>query len=70
MKRKKVILTLCRVFPATHSKRGINTLFAVKLFAGRKIHTIRADEKEQWEKKIADINEGKKILCVSSPEKC
>lgn len=23
-----------------------------------------ADEKEQWEKKIADINEGKKILCV------
>lgn len=64
MKRKKVILTLCRVFPATHSKRGINTLFEVKLFAGRKIHTIRADEKEQWEKKIADINEGKKILCV------
>ena len=64
MERKKVILTLCRVFPATHSKKGINTLFAVKLFAGRKIHTIRADEKGQWAQKVADINAGNKILCV------
>lgn len=43
MTRKKVILTLSRVFPQTHSKKGINTLFAVNLFAGRKIHTIRTD---------------------------
>lgn len=64
MKRKKVILTLCKVFPKTHSKAGINTLFAVKLFAGRKIHTIRSDEKDLWGKKVADINDGKKILCV------
>ncbi len=64
MKRKKVILTLCRVFPKTHSKAGINTLFAVKLFAGRKLHTIRADEKGLWGQKAADINAGKKMLCV------
>lgn len=64
MERKKVILTLCKVFPKTHSKAGINTLFAVKLFAGRKLHTIRSDEKDLWSKKVADINEGKKILCV------
>lgn len=64
MTRKKVILTLCRVFPKTHSKAGINTLFAVKLFAGRKIHTIRSDEKDLWGQKVADINEGRKLLCV------
>lgn len=64
MTRKKVILTLSRVFPQTHSKKGINTLFAVNLFAGRKIHTIRTDEKELWEQKVADINAGNKILCV------
>ncbi len=64
MKRKKVILTLSKVFPKTHSKAGINTLFAVKLFAGRKLHTIRSDEKNLWEQKVADINSGKKILCL------
>lgn len=64
MKRKKVILTLSRVFPKTHSKAGINTLFAVNLFAGRKLHTIRSDEKKLWEQKVADINNGKKILCL------
>ncbi|MBD5256199.1 MAG: hypothetical protein HDS50_01015 [Bacteroides sp.] len=64
MKRKKVILTLSRVFPKTHSKAGITTLFAVNLFAGRKIHTIRADEKGLWAQKVADINTGKKMLCV------
>ena len=64
MTRKKVILTLSRVFPQTHSKKGINTLFAVNLFAGRKIHTIRTDEKELWEQRVKDINEGRKLLCV------
>lgn len=64
MNRKKVILTLCRVFPKTHSKAGINTLFAVKLFAGRKLHTIRSDAKDLWGQKVADINAGKKLLCV------
>lgn len=64
MNRKKVVLTLCRVFPKTHSKANINTLFAVNLFAGRKIHTIRTDEKGLWEQRVKDINEGRKLLCV------
>lgn len=64
MTRKKVILTLCRVFPKTHSKANINTLFAVNLFAGRKIHTIRSNEKGLWEQRVKDINEGRKLLCV------
>lgn len=70
MTRKKVILTLSRVFPQTHSKKGINTLFAVNLFAGRKIHTIRTDEKELWEQRVKDINEGRKLLCVRDKELC
>lgn len=64
MERKKVILTLSKAFPKSHSKSGINTLFAVKLLTGRKLHTIRKDDKKLWEKKAADINNGKKMLCV------
>lgn len=64
MERKKVILTLSRVFPKSHSKDGINTLFAVKLLSGRKLHTIRKNDKGLWDKKVADINAGKKMLCV------
>ena len=64
MKRKKVILTLSREFPKTHSKANHSTLFAINLMTGRKLHTIRDDDKGLWEQRIKDVNEGYKVLCV------
>lgn len=64
MERKKVILTLSKAFMSGHKRCGDSTLFAVKLFAGQKIHTIRKDAKAIWEQRVADINAGKKMLCV------
>lgn len=45
MEKKKVILTLCRIFPVTHSKAGEPTGFEGKLKDGKKIHTIRYNAK-------------------------
>ena len=39
--KKKIILTVSRVFPVTHSRRGEPTEFYSKLKFGQKIHTIR-----------------------------
>lgn len=39
--KKKIILTVSRVFPVTHSRRGELTEFYSKLKFGQKIHTIR-----------------------------
>lgn len=39
--KKKIILTVSRVFPVTHSRRGEPTEFDSKLKFGQKIHTIR-----------------------------
>ena len=39
--KKKIIITLSRVFPTTHSRRGEPTDFASKLASGVKKHTIR-----------------------------
>lgn len=39
--KKKILITLSRVFPQTHSRRGQPTDFGDKLIAGTKIHTIR-----------------------------
>ncbi|MCM1075971.1 MAG: hypothetical protein NC548_45595 [Lachnospiraceae bacterium] len=39
--KKKILITLSRVFPQTHSRRGEPTGFGDKLIAGTKIHTIR-----------------------------
>lgn len=64
MKRKKIITILSREFPHGHKKAGCSTLFAILLMTGRKIHTIRDDEKGLWEQRVSDINEGRKLLCV------
>ena len=39
--KKKIIITLSRVFPTIHSRRGESTDFASKLASGEKKHTIR-----------------------------
>lgn len=41
--KKKIIITLSRVFPVTHSRRGEPTGFASKLASGEKKHTIRSN---------------------------
>lgn len=64
MEKKKVILTLCRVFPVTHSKAGELTGFESKLKSGKKIHTIRYNAKGVWDKRYNDISLGKKYLSV------
>ena len=64
MEKKKVIITLSKFFPATHSKAGSPTHFEDGLKSGRKIHTIRMDKKFLWEKRCKDINSGKKFLDV------
>lgn len=38
--KKKVVVTLCRVFPVTHSLAGKPTEFEGKLKEHKKIHTI------------------------------
>lgn len=62
--KKKVILTLCRVFPVTHKKAKEPTEFETKLKNGIKIHTIRGNRKGVWDKRHADIASGRKYLCV------
>ena len=48
MEKKKVILTLCKSFPVTHSKAGEATDFEKKLKDKSKIHTIRYNAKNVW----------------------
>lgn len=73
MAKKKIIITLSRVFPTTHSKAGKSTHFREKVIKGignysciyrefwdrttPKIHTIRANY-DRWAHNIAKINEG------------
>ena len=45
--KKKIIITLSRLFPTTHSRRGEPTDFASKLASGEKKHTIRKNY-DQW----------------------
>lgn len=64
MEKKKVILTLCRIFPVTHSKAGEPTGFEGKLKGGKKIHTIRYNAKNVWDERCKGISSGKKYLSV------
>lgn len=62
--KKKVILTLCKSFPVTHSKAGSPTCFEQKLSSGDKIHTIRYNAKDVWTGRHQDIAAGRKFLSV------
>nr|UWG84734.1 MAG: hypothetical protein [Bacteriophage sp.] len=64
MDKKKVILTLCKVFPVTHSRAGEKTGFEQKLKNGIKKHTIRYNAKDVWDKRYNDISKSKKYLSV------
>lgn len=61
---KKVIITLCRVFPVIHSKAGELTHFEAKLKNGEKRHTIRYNAKNVWNGRYKDIVSGKKYLSI------
>ena len=61
--KKKVLLTLSKLFPVTHQKAGLPTNFEKNLKAGRKIHTIRWGY-DLWVKRHRDINAGTKYLSV------
>lgn len=62
MEKKKVILTLCKSFPVTHSKAGEATDFEKKLKDKSKIHTIRYNAKNVWNGRYKDIASGKNIF--------
>ena len=64
MEKKKVILTLCKSFPVTHSKAGEATDFEKKLKDKSKIHTIRYNAKNVWNGWYKDIVSGKKYLSI------
>lgn len=64
MDKKKVILTLCKVFPVTHSRAGEKTGFEQKLKNEIKKHTIRYNAKDVWDKRYNDISKSKKYLSV------
>ena len=55
MEKKKVIFTLCKSFPVTHSKAGEATDFEKKLKDKSKIHTIRYNAKNVWNGRYKDI---------------
>ena len=63
MKRKKILITLSRVFPQTHSRRGQPTGFSDKLAAGIKIHTIRKNY-DLWAVNAEKMNRGGFSLSV------
>lgn len=62
--KKKVILTLCKVFPVTHSQAGKPTEFGKHLQDGVKIHTVRGNNKDLWDQRADQIKAGKKYLSV------
>ena len=61
--KKKVVLTLCKLFPVTHAQAGKPTDFERKVKSGTKIHTIRWGY-DLWVKRYSDINAGTKYLSV------
>lgn len=62
--KKKVILTLCKVFPVNHSRAGEPTGFEDKLKSGEKKHTIRFNAKDVWDERYKGVSSGKKYLSV------
>lgn len=61
--KKKIIITLSRVFPTTHSRRGEPTEFAGKLSSGAKKHTIRKNY-DLWKVNAEKMERGKFYLSI------
>lgn len=67
---KTYVITLSKVFPAAHNRRGEPTDFREKFLNGqtgtgvfKKLHTISANY-TLWEKRIADVQRGEAVLSV------
>lgn len=72
---KTYVLTVSRVFPTTHKRKGEETGFISKIFAAikpnedfndlidPKIHTVRANY-ELWKKRIEQVQKGEAILSI------
>ena len=61
--KKKIIITLSRLFPVTHSRRGQPTDFASKLASGEKKHTIRKNY-HQWQHNAEKMEQGGYVLSI------
>ena len=61
--KKKIIITLSRLFPVTHSRRGQPTEFAHKITSGTKLHTIRSNY-DPWKLNSEKMETGKYILSL------
>lgn len=61
--KKKICLTLSRVFPQTHSRRGTPTGFGDKLKSGKKKHTIRRNY-DLWALNAEKMQRGNYMLSV------
>lgn len=62
-KKATYVITLSKVFPGTHPKKGEPTYFREKLLKKLKLHTIRGNY-DLWSKRIDKINKGQAILSV------
>lgn len=62
-KIKTYILTVSKVYPVTHKRKGESTNFPENILNGTKIHTIRA-KYDTWKKRIDEVNEGLAVLKV------
>lgn len=62
MKPKIYVITLSKVFPKTHKRKGEATFFEEK-FRKQKLHTIRANY-DLWKKRFEEIEKGKAVLSV------
>ena len=63
MAKKKIIITLSRLFPVTHSRKGQPTNYAELLNAGKKLHTIRANY-DLWKVNEEKMRTGNYYLSV------
>lgn len=61
--KKKICITLSRVFPKTHSRAGELTQFGDKLKDGQKKHTIRRNY-DLWAHNAQKMQNGGYTLCV------
>lgn len=61
--KKKIVITLSRVFPVTHSRHGEPTGFAEKLASGEKKHTIRRNY-DLWKVNAKKMGRGGYALSI------
>lgn len=63
IKKSVYVLTLSKVFPHDHPKKGLPTTFKEQLLSQVKLHTMRGNY-HLWKNRIDKINEGKAVLSI------